>query len=93
MPAKGVKTSLAFLALQERRPDVLKLCLDEGGFPYEAYFIIEADELDEKKDPETFAVLEQSRFRRLMPRKPPGEVKSDNPAAVFDRGGKFPVEW
>ena len=97
LPAKGVKESLAFLALQERRPDVLKFCLNQGGFPFEPYFHVEAEIVDEKRDPETFNVLEQSRFRRLRPRKAPDHGGNDgdirNPAAIFDKGGELPVEW
>lgn len=96
LPAKGVKKSLAFLALQERRPDVLKFCLDQGGFPFEAYFHVEAESVDGKTDPETFNVLEQSPFRR-EPRKAPDHGGNDgnkrNPAAIFDKGGELPVEW
>jgi hypothetical protein len=89
-PAEGVKKSLALLALQERRNDVLKFCLDEGGFHFERPFWDEAKRVDAEKDSETFNILEQSEFRRLYPRgigAPPG-VES-----VFDKGGRLPVDW
>jgi hypothetical protein len=57
------------LALQERRADVLKMCLDAGGFSYENYFQDEANRLDPNKDPETDKVLEESDFRKKYPRK------------------------
>ena len=92
-----MKESLAFLALQEQRPDVLKFFLDQGRFPFEAYFHVEAEDVDEKKDPETFNVLEQSRFRQEWPRKTPdcggNNGKRSHPAATFDKGGRLPVEW
>ena len=100
MPAEGVKKSLALLALLERQAGVLKLCLDQGGFPVEDHFRIEADRVNAEKDPETFNTLEQSEFRRLHPKRtwiapqpgggigaPPGRE------AVFDKGGKLPVDW
>lgn len=96
-PAKAVKKSLAFLALQERQTDVFKFFMDEGGFPFEAYFHIEADSVDEEMDPETFKVLEQSRFRKLVPRIKPGQGGNDlgirDPSAIFDKCGKLPIEW
>jgi hypothetical protein len=67
--ARLIRKSLSMLALQERRADVLKLCLDQGGFPYEHYFEDEANEVKESEDPETFKVLEESKFRILYPRK------------------------
>lgn len=63
---KGVKKSLALLACQERRADVLKFCLDQGGFPIEASFEDEAESVDAERDPETFNTLQQSRqFRQI----------------------------
>ena len=93
--AKCIRKSLSLLALQERRADVLKLCLDQGGFPYEAYFEDEANVVDENKDSETFEVLEQSRFRQVYPRRPPGNVVDDEEEEPFpfDTGGSHPVEW
>lgn len=63
------RKTLAMLALQERRADVLKMCLDAGGFSYESYFQDEANRLDPNKDPETDKVLEESDFRKKYPRK------------------------
>lgn len=59
---------LAFLALQERRADVLKLCLDGGGFGYTAYFYREAETVKKGIDPEIWTILEESSYRRLNPR-------------------------
>lgn len=88
--AEAVKKSLALLALQERKNDVLKFCLDEGGFRFERAFWDEANRVRGKKDLETFNILEQSEFRRCHPRgigAPPGVEAS------FDIGGRFPVDW
>lgn len=94
-----IRKSLALYALQCRRADVLKLCLDKGGFAYEHYFEDEADRVDPKTDPKTFKVLEKSHFRQLYPRLtgPPDDGYDPNgsyhPERVFDRGGKYPVDW
>lgn len=94
--AQAVNGSLAFLALQERRPDVLKLCLDQG-IAFEPIFHVEAENVDREIDPDTFNVLEQSEFRWLNPRDTSEEreqkLNSRDPAVVFDKGGKMPVEW
>ena len=71
-PAEGVNDSLALLALQERRADVLGYCLDIKGqnhFPFQALFVFRniADSLDAKKDPETFKALEESQYRKRFP--------------------------
>lgn len=79
--SKDVRKSLAMLALQERRADILKMCMDLGGFPYEGYFEDEANRVDEEKDPETFQVLENSEFRRVYPKREPtgsSEEESDS---------------
>lgn len=86
---------MALLALKKRQAKMLEMCLNlEGGFPYEAYFVDEADRVEESKDPETFRVLERSTLREYYPRQPPGGPgRDDNPAATFDRGGSLPVDW
>ena len=87
---------------------MLQLCFEEP-FPYSSDFEDEADRVDEHKNPETFQVLEESHFRRIYPRKPPRiranskdctygddndeKDKDTNPAAVFDAGGRYPVDW
>jgi hypothetical protein len=84
--------------LQDRRSAILKLCLDQGGFPFEHYF---EDAANASDDPETFKVLEESRFRKIFPRRvPPGEGDSEeefegekDPSAVFDQGSRLPVNW
>ena len=63
--AKGIRQPLSFLALQERRADVLKYCTDPDGFPNEPWYEAEANRVDKSKNPETFRVLEQSHFRHL----------------------------
>jgi hypothetical protein len=58
--------------LQDRRSDILKLCLDQGGFAYEHCFEDAADSFQNANDdPETFKVLEESEFRKIYPRQPP----------------------
>lgn len=52
MAFEGGKQTLAMLACQERRADVLKYCLDQG-FPIETTFLDEAERVDATKDPET----------------------------------------
>jgi hypothetical protein len=91
---KWMRSCVALLALQQREAKTLEMCLNlEGGFPYEAYFVDEADRVEESKDPETFRVLEQSGLRQYHPRLPPGPGKDGDSAATFDRGGKLPVDW
>lgn len=70
--------SLAMLALQERRADILKRGMDRGEFPYEAYFEDEANTVDEEKNPETFQVVETSDFPRLYPKPDGTEESSDS---------------
>ena len=90
---KYVRGSLAFLALHECQAKTLEMCLNQDdGFPYEAYFVDEADRVEEGQDPETFRVLEQSDLRKHYPRLPPGPGRDGGPAATFDRGGKLPVD-
>lgn len=97
-----VRKSLATLALQDRRSRILKLCFDQGGFAYEHWFEDAANKFQNASDdPETFKVLEESRFRQLYPRKAPrtkadseeGLEGEEDPSAVFDKGGEFPVDW
>jgi hypothetical protein len=103
--AKNIRKSLAMLALQDRRAGVLKLCLDQGGFPYEHYFEDAANRLQDEHDdpenechePETYRVLEESRFRKIYPRKTARSKEEldaqEDPAEVFDQGGRLPVDW
>ena len=92
---EGVRKALAFLALQDRRADVLLFCLQRGRFPYESYFEDEANRVDRKQDERTFQVLEDSEFRKLHPRKRKDDVQNsdsdEDPAEVFDEGGSHPV--
>ncbi|EMR65847.1 hypothetical protein UCREL1_7166 [Eutypa lata UCREL1] len=77
---------LAMQALLDRRPGILKICLDRGGFEYESNFVDRANTLNEEKDPETFKVFQESNFRKLHPRR-------QHPAFATDVGGKYPVDW
>ena len=54
--AKFLRKILAFRALQLRKATVLRFCLEAGGFPYEAYFEDEANEVRNEEDPLTFQV-------------------------------------
>lgn len=103
--AEGVNDSLALLALQERRADVLRFCLDARGtrrFPFQALFVFRnlADSVDVEKDPETFQALEQSQFWKQYPRRPhyvrKRAERAGAPSSVaksLDIGGEFPVNW
>ncbi|RYP04196.1 hypothetical protein DL764_004617 [Monosporascus ibericus] len=81
--AKYARRLLAMRALLDRRADVLKFCLSRGGFECDDKFKEESYSVE---DPETFAVLEESEFRKLHPRKQP-------PWVAFDVGGAHPVDW
>ena len=74
----GIRKSLSFLALQDRRADVLKLCIEKGDFPFESYFEDEANTVKPGEDPETYKVLEESHFRKVYPKRDqsPGLVGS-----------------
>jgi tetrahydrodipicolinate N-succinyltransferase len=88
--ARSMRKSVALLALQNRQAKMLEMCFEQK-FPFEAYFIDEADRVEESKDPETFRVLEQSTLREQFPRLT-GPLIEHGPGA-FDRGGKYPVDW
>ncbi|RYP45990.1 hypothetical protein DL768_007740 [Monosporascus sp. mg162] len=81
--ARYARRLLAMRALLDRRADVLRFCLGRGGFEYDDKFREESYSVG---DPETRAVLEESEFRRLHPRKQP-------PWVAFDVGGASPVDW
>lgn len=92
--------SLALLALQERRAEVLKVCFAHSDCWQSYAFEDEANRVDREKDPEVVEVLEASRFRQLYPRKEaiPKSKKQkrrdgNDPAAAFDVGGSHPVDW
>jgi len=72
--ANYIRKFLAFLALKERRAEVLRYCLEEGGFAFEGYFEDEADRYQNqcvkerrKGEDVLWRVLEGSEFRRLFP--------------------------
>jgi hypothetical protein len=77
---------LAMQALVDRRPDVLKFCLDRGGFEYEQIFIDRTDSLSQSIHPQTYQVLEASNLRKLHP-------LNSHPAFMTDVGGEYPVNW
>jgi hypothetical protein len=81
-----VRKSLSMLALQDRRAGVLKLCLDQGGFAYEHYFEDAANQVSESEDPETFEVLENSRFRQIYPRNIRRSRRTKKPQATHSPG-------
>jgi hypothetical protein len=92
--------SLAALALTDRKPDILKLCLD-SEFTYNGWFIDAANsfERDEANATSEIAkILQASNFRRKWPlTNPQGandqNVDEDDPAAIFDEGGEYEVQW
>jgi hypothetical protein len=98
--ARKVTASLAQLALQDRRADVLKLCLDRG-FTYENYFIDAANNLErDNPDSEICEVLQESDFRKMWPWPIPKEEGEEGeegeetpPWEAFDYGGSHPVDW
>jgi hypothetical protein len=93
--AKGLRSPLGILALQERRADVLNFCLEQG-MPFGPYFQEEADRVDSKTDPETFAVLERLYRPRMLKRSVKSKAEDDwgmKAAAAFDVGGSHPVDW
>ncbi|RYC62366.1 hypothetical protein CHU98_g3841 [Xylaria longipes] len=85
--AKNIRKLLAMRALLDKRPNVLRFCLDKGGFEYDETFKDEANKTWNQEHPETFGVLEASEFRRIHPR------GGNHPSAVFDAGGALPVDW
>lgn len=98
--ASWMSATLAFLALKERRADILQFCFDQGNFPFESFFEEEANRVKKDKDPETFEVLEKSRFREMHPRKARHYKKyrrNESPrtraAGTFDSGGSHPIPW
>ena len=90
---EGVKTSLALISCQERRADVLKLCLNLGSFPFEASLENEMERVDPKADPETFEVVQQSEQFQVVLAQNERNKKHTGASAVFDNGGKLPVNW
>ena len=96
MPGAGVerlKRTLALLACQERRADVLKFCLDQGGFHFETAFEKEAESVDKDKDPETFNVLQQSRQFQDIRAVDEQDRARRGRGCPFDIGGALPVNW
>ncbi|KAI0449559.1 hypothetical protein F5B21DRAFT_44750 [Xylaria acuta] len=85
--AKNIRKLLAMRALLDKRPDVLRFCLDKGGFEYDEMFKEEANKTWNQEHPETFRVLQASEFRRIHPR------GNNHRSAVFDAGGALPVDW
>jgi hypothetical protein len=67
--ALDLTRSLALLALQDRRADVLGLCMKQGVVWNSYAFEDEANRVHSKTDPKTEEVLEKSGFRKLYPRR------------------------
>ncbi|KAI1427272.1 hypothetical protein F5Y12DRAFT_181763 [Xylaria sp. FL1777] len=85
--AKYIRKLLAMRALLDRRPDVLRFCLERGGFEYDEKFQEEANRIGNQEHPGIFGVLEASEFRRTHPR------RKSHRSAAFDAGGSLPVDW
>lgn len=90
---EDMRGSVAILALQDHRAKMLEMCLSQGGFQYEVYFIDEADRVQKSQDPETIRVLEQSELWKRWPRFRGQCGTDDETARTFDVGGKLPVDW
>jgi hypothetical protein len=101
-----LRKSLAMLALQERKADILKFCF-EKSFAYENYFVDEANRVqaDKDADPELVKVVEESEMRKMYRWVAPRDEDDDwdedseeeeldeDPCGVFDYGGKYDVGW
>jgi len=94
--------SLGLLALQERRPDVLKLCLSDRDVWKNAIFQTEAERVDKTRFRETASLLEASRLpdaerqareAREEAARSRAAAESIRIAGVFDEGGDYPVKW
>ncbi|KAI1862765.1 uncharacterized protein JN550_009912 [Neoarthrinium moseri] len=83
--ASYMRRLLAMRALWDERADVLRFCLQRGGFTYEKHFEERAN-LAESRSPELKAAMEGTRFRWENPFKP-------HVSAVFDAGGAHAVKW
>ena len=105
-PTKAIINTLALLALQDRRADVLNYCLNEVGYngpPDFSFFNEAVVYVDESKDPAIFGTLERSTFRKVFPKEQYNEARAPEsyhdrapgPRALldFDVGGKFEVKW
>jgi hypothetical protein len=98
--AQRIASSLAVLALNDRNPDILKVCLDRE-FTYHNYFIDVANKFEKENiDPEVCNVLQASKFRQMWPWPIPKEDDDENdddeetdPAEAFDYGGEYEVDW
>ena len=99
--AEDILGPLAFLALKERRARILQFCFDKGETRNSYHFEEEANLVKRDKAPKTFAVLEQSKFRKLCPRRPRHykkyRMRNEDPqmraAGTFDTGGSMSVPW
>lgn len=88
-----VKRALALLACQERRADVLKFCLDQGGFHIEAALEEEAESVDADNDPETSDVLQQSHQFQMIRAWNEWNRCRPGGGCRFDVGGRSAVDW
>jgi len=99
---KKATESLAALALTDRKPNILKFCLDRG-FEYTAWFRDAANSFEEddaNADSDIVEVLQASNFREKWPWPKPEIVREEHdegeetdPAEVFDEGGEYEVIW
>jgi len=95
--ANRVTLSLAVLALKDRNPDILKVCLDRG-FTHAGYFIDAANDFEkEEVDLEVCKVLQASKFRKAwpwpIPKNEHDSGEETDPAEAFDYGGEYEVDW
>lgn len=105
---EGVNNPLALLAVQERRADVLKFCLetiDPKRLPYMilSNFCHEADSVNAQEDPETFKTVQESKFSKRFPLANQRVIRRGKKRMIvgahpgveksFDVGSRFPVNW
>jgi hypothetical protein len=79
-----MKMALAYLALKDRRADVLKPLVNCDRATNSDGFQHEANCVDEAKDPEIFKILEESEFRKRHRRRRPSTVHILIPQYEYD---------
>jgi hypothetical protein len=98
---KKATECLAAVALVDRRPDLLKFCLDRE-FATSGWFLDAANSFEEgNAGSDISKVLQASEFRQKWPLPKPEKHSRENgdpgeetdPAEAFDEGGEYPVDW
>jgi hypothetical protein len=79
-----MKMALAYLALRDRRADLLTSLVNYDRATNSDGFQHEADCVDETTDPEVFKILEESDFRKKHPRQRPIHVRILVPEYEYD---------